>query len=173
MTDKPDGSGLNRLPPPRRHLVYWSIGALVLVALGTFAVVAGLRIRARTEHRAIFTIRKIVLAASGMIYMEHDMELVGDNLTAGIAKQSGSSVVECVRHVKGSGSAGLLGFRFLPISDYKTSGTWAYGLGDCPHPEMITTPLRIELKPGERYVVLTCRDKPGAKVELYVHCDDL
>jgi hypothetical protein len=157
MTDKPDGSGLNRLPPPRRHLVYWSIGALVLVALGTFAVVVGLRIRARTEHRAIFTIHKIVLAPSGTIYMEHDLELVGDNLTAGMAKQSGSSVVECVKHFKGSGSAVLLGFRFIPVSDYKTSGAWSYGLGDCSQFQTITTPLRIELKPGERYVIATNR----------------
>jgi len=161
------------LKPRRRHLVYWSIAALILVALGAVAAVFGLRIQARTEHRAIFTIRKIVPAASGTIYMEHDVELVGDNLTAGIAKQSGSSVVECVRHVKGQGSAELLGFKFIQISDYKSSGNGSYELGDCPQSEMITTPLRIELKPGERYVVATCRDKSGAKVELYVYCNDI
>src|ERR1700722_18132802 len=162
---------VNRLQLSRRHLVYWSIAALILVVLGALAVVAGLRSR-RTEPRAIFTIRKIVPAASGnTFYIEHDLELVGDNLTAGMAKQSGSSVVECVRHFKGAGSAVLLGFRFIPETRSKTSGMLALGLGDCPQSEMITTPLRIELKPGERYVIATCRDKSGAKVELYVHCD--
>ena len=171
MSDEPDKPDWKQ--STRRHLVYWSIGALILVAICVVAVVAGLRSR-RTEPRAIFTIRKMVPAASGnTFYIEHDVELVGDNLTAGIAKQSGSSVVECVRYVKEAGSAGLLGFRFVPVTSYKASGMAALGLGDCPQSEMIETPLRIELKPGQRYVVETCRDKSGAKLELYLHCDDL
>jgi hypothetical protein len=170
-TDKP----VNCLQPPRRHLVYWFIGALILVLLGAIAVVLGLRMRASNQQRmAIFTIHKIVPAASGTIYMEHDVELVGDNLTAGIAIQRGSSVVECLRHAKGPGSEGLLGIGFMvPGVDHMPSGKGSFMLGDCPRPEIITTPLRIELKPGQRHAVATCRDKSGAKVELYVHCDDM
>jgi hypothetical protein len=161
---------VNRLQLSRRHLVVWSIAALILVVICALAVVIGQRIRARTERRmAIFTIRKIVTAASGTIYMEHDLELVGDNLTAGIAKQTGLSVFEYESHVKGSGVGELFGF--LPMFDDKASGEGSYELGDCPQSTMIKTPLRIELKPGERSVLATCRDKSGAKVELYVYCD--
>ncbi len=34
-------------------------------------------------------------------------------------------------------------------------------------------PVRVELKPGESYVLATCRDKTGVVAELYLFCERL
>jgi hypothetical protein len=157
----------------RRRLVGWLVIALVAIVVGTAGFVKGLRIRARTEDRlTVFTIHEMIPGADGTIRMKWENAVVGDNLKAGMARKIGLQEFVYYETVKGSsGIREWLGFAPMIGDDSPGLAEGSYEIGDCPASQMIKTPLRIELKPGERFVLATCRNKSGAQVELYVYCD--
>jgi hypothetical protein len=157
----------------KREQVVWSLIAVVAIVVGTAGVVKGLRIRARTADRlTVFTILEMTPGPDGTIRVKWENAVVGDNLKSGLARKIGSEVFVYYETVKGSsGIREWLGFAPMIGDDSAGLGEMCCELGDCPASQMIKTPLRIELKPGERVVLATCRNKSGAKVELYVYCD--
>jgi len=76
----------------KRQVVIWSTIALVLIVIGTVAVVVGSRMGARNRPRAIFTIHEVVPASDGTIALKYDVELIGDNVSAGLAHKTGSRI---------------------------------------------------------------------------------
>jgi len=158
----------------RRRLILWLLGALIAIGIGTAAVVVGSRIRAKAEHRlAIFTIHEIVPRSDGTIHLKYDLEVLGDNVRAGLAKTDTSSVYVYMEAWFGDQALWeALGLP-SPMGRKSEGGEGSFGLGDRSPSPTIQAPLRIELKPGEKFVLATCRDKKDAIVELYLFCDRL
>jgi hypothetical protein len=154
----------------KRHVVVWSAVALVLIVIGTVAIVVGSRLGAQNRARAIFTIHEALPGSDGAITLKYDIEVIG-SLSAGLAHKTGTrvSTVTYFHHLN-FGIGQIFGFRS------GSTNTWngrenSFRLGDCPASQRIKTPLTIELKPDEQFVLATCRDATGATVELFVYCD--
>jgi len=153
----------------KRQAVIWSAVALVLIVIGTVAVVVGSRMGARNRPRAIFAIHEVAPGSDGTIALKYDVELIG-NVSAGVAHKTGTQVFVMSAFYQGASLSFPFGF---PSG---SGHTWngrehSFRLGDCPASQRIKTPLTIELKPDERSVLATCRDAAGATVELFVYCD--
>jgi hypothetical protein len=153
----------------RRQLAAVTIATLVMIAIGVLASVVGSRIRAKAEHRlAIFTIHKIVPGTLGTILLSCDKELFGDNVRCGIATKTATSVIVYFERSHGRNA---LWETLGSDRESKWEGSGSYELGDCPLSQIVKAPQRVELKPGEHFVVATCRDTTGATVELYFFCE--
>jgi hypothetical protein len=160
--------------PPRRYLIALLLVALVAIGIGTAAVVVGSRIRAKAEHRmAIFTIHEIVPISGQTLHLKYDVEVLGDNVKAGLAKRDGSA-----SFVYMEADCGDLAFLEVlglpaPVGRKASDGEGSFTIGDCSPSLTTHAPVRVELKPGESYVLATCRDKTGAVAELYLFCERL
>jgi hypothetical protein len=99
--------------------------------------------------------------------------VLGDNVKAGLAKRDGSA-----SFVYMEADCGDLAFLEVlglpaPVGRKASDGEGSFTIGDCSPSLTTHAPVRVELMPGESYVLATCRDKTGAVAELYLFCERL
>lgn len=158
----------------QRHVRGWSvIVAAILILTGTAAALVwyffgvGGGDDVDRSVTATMTIHELSPRNDGTVHMRYEWELKGHYVTVALARISGGSRFVYAKSRKG-------GWVEESLMQGVVKGGLAEGsfeLGECIESEMVAVPARIDLKRGERFVIVTCQKKTGPPVELIVYCE--
>ena len=141
---------------------------ITLVAMALLAVSVWLLFRVyQREAVAIVTIHSLVPGEHGAVRMQYETELRGSRLTLHLARRSGGSEFVYGTDTSGGVIEEMLGWGVRPMG----LDDGSYELGECPQSDMVVTPLQIELKRGETFVVAKCMNKEGQLTEFIFSCE--
>lgn len=121
-----------------------------------------------TPGKAIVTIHSISQGEHGGLRIEQEYEVIGPNMALRMGRKIDNEIFIYNEDTTGSVLEGIFNRYAL-----KNSGTsqGSIEMGECPPDQMLKTPIRIELKRGDRIVIATCIFKDGRKSELFFSCN--
>ncbi|MBT6155039.1 MAG: hypothetical protein HOH82_10175 [Planctomycetaceae bacterium] len=143
--------------------------AVIATVILLMAAFVAWRIWARAQNAVmvIFTVQKILASENGTVQMQYHVTMKGSPSVFRLGKRSANSLFVYDESVNATSIADLIfGSPFGPDSE----GKGYHELGKCDQLELRDAPQRIDLEPGESYILATCTEANGERVELFVSC---